>query len=123
MSIKETIVAQSSKIGFVLKKHAPEIITGVGITASIASTILAVKETPKAMKITESLKENLASVEEIKSKRDKDQNFVYADGTKTSYTDKEVLSDKLLTMRRHTGQLWFLEESPFSAPSRVSRFL
>lgn len=95
MSIKETIVAQSSKIGFVLKKHAPEIITGVGIVASVASTVLAVKETPKAMKITEDLKENLASVEEIKSKRDKDQNFVYSDGTKTSYTDKEVLSDKI----------------------------
>ena len=30
-------------------KHAPEILTGVGITGMITSTILAVKGTPKAI--------------------------------------------------------------------------
>lgn len=41
---------------FVLSKHSPEILTGLGIAGMITTTILAVKATPKAMKICEAEK-------------------------------------------------------------------
>lgn len=47
-SIKSTIV-----------EHSPEILTGVGIAGMIATTIVAVKATPKAMQLIEEKKEEL----------------------------------------------------------------
>lgn len=44
------------KIGF--RKHSPEILTGIGIAGMITSTILAVKATPKAMKLLENEKKS-----------------------------------------------------------------
>lgn len=41
----------------VLVKHSPEILTGIGIAGMVTTTILAVKATPKAVKILESHKE------------------------------------------------------------------
>ena len=38
---------------FALSKHSPEILTGLGIAGMITTTVLAVKATPKAMKICE----------------------------------------------------------------------
>lgn len=37
-----------------LSKHSPEILTGIGVTGMITSTVLAVKATPKAIKLIES---------------------------------------------------------------------
>ena len=34
-------------------KHSPEILTGIGVAGMITSTILAVKATPKALKLME----------------------------------------------------------------------
>lgn len=44
--------------GFMIK-HSPEILTGIGVTGMIASTVLAVKDTPKALKLIEAKKEEL----------------------------------------------------------------
>ena len=44
------------RFGFSLKKHAPAILTGVGIAGMISSAILAVKATPKAIKLMEEKK-------------------------------------------------------------------
>lgn len=44
--------------GFV-SKHSPEILVGIGITGMITTTVLAVKATPKALKIIEQKKEEL----------------------------------------------------------------
>lgn len=38
---------------FLLSKHSPEILTGLGIAGMVTTTILSVKATPKAMKICE----------------------------------------------------------------------
>lgn len=38
---------------FILSKHSPEILTGLGIAGMVTTTVLAVKATPKAMKICE----------------------------------------------------------------------
>lgn len=54
-----------------VSKHAPEILMGVGITGMITSTILAVKATPKAVKLVEEAKkqkgEDLTPVEMVKA--------------------------------------------------------
>lgn len=42
-----------------LKKHSPEILTAVGIVGMVTTTIMAVKATPKAMKLIDDKKEEL----------------------------------------------------------------
>lgn len=44
--------------GFMVK-HSPEILTGIGVTGMIGSTVLAVKATPKALSIIENKKKEL----------------------------------------------------------------
>lgn len=46
---------------FVLSKHSPEILTGLGIAGMVTTTVLAVKATPKAMKICEAERLNLVN--------------------------------------------------------------
>lgn len=48
-----------------LKKHSPEILTGIGITGMITTTVLAVKATPKALMLIEERKLDL-NTEELK---------------------------------------------------------
>lgn len=46
-----TAAVKSFKIG--IKKHSPEILTGIGIAGMVTSTVLAVKSTPKALILIE----------------------------------------------------------------------
>lgn len=60
----------NSTKGF-MSKHSPEILTGIGVTGMITSTVLAVKATPRAMKLIEQSrlelhKENLTPLETVK---------------------------------------------------------
>lgn len=51
-------------------KHAPEILTGLGVVGMVSTTVLAVRATPKALRILEEKKkedENLTKVEIVKS--------------------------------------------------------
>lgn len=54
-----------------VSKHSPEILTGVGIAGMITTTILAVKTTPKALRLIEEAKaekgEDLTSLEKVKA--------------------------------------------------------
>ena len=54
-----------------MSKHSPEILTGIGVTGMITSTVLAVKATPKALAILEAAEEEkgdkLTPVETIKA--------------------------------------------------------
>ena len=43
----------------VLSKHSPELLTGIGIAGMITTTVLAVKATPKALKLIEAKQEEL----------------------------------------------------------------
>lgn len=45
--------------GMIVKKHAPAILTGVGISGFIGSTVLAVSRTPEALKKIDALKKEL----------------------------------------------------------------
>lgn len=53
MNVKQIILSARRS----LVKHSPEILTGVGIAGMIATTIMAVKATPKALKLIEEFKE------------------------------------------------------------------
>jgi len=46
-----------NNVRMTLSKHSPEILTGIGIAGMISSTVLAVKATPKALKLIEEEKE------------------------------------------------------------------
>lgn len=54
----------TTNLGKKLKKRSPEILTGIGIAGMIATTIMAVQATPKALILIEEKKEEL-SVEEL----------------------------------------------------------
>lgn len=69
MNEKLTKFVKNTK-GFICK-HSPEILTGIGITGMITSTVLAVKATPKALMLLEDAKdkkkEDLTVVETVKT--------------------------------------------------------
>lgn len=44
---------------FVLSKHSPEILTGLGIAGMVTTTVLAVKATPKALRIIDDYEESI----------------------------------------------------------------
>lgn len=46
-------------IRMTMKKHSPEILTGIGIAGMITTTIMAVKATPKALILIEDKKMKL----------------------------------------------------------------
>lgn len=50
-------IARGVKVS--LSRHSPEILTGIGIAGMITTTVLAVKATPKALKLIEEKKEEL----------------------------------------------------------------
>lgn len=68
--MKLALVAKG--VGQVLRKHSPEILTGLGIAGMVSTTIFAVKATPKAIQLLEQKKaeeevEKLAPVEVVKT--------------------------------------------------------
>lgn len=48
-----------------LSKHGPEILTGVGVTGVITSTVLAVKATPKALRLIDNEKQYRAELADV----------------------------------------------------------
>lgn len=55
---KTNVSALLKSAATVLKKHAPEILTGVGVVGMIATTVIAVQATPKAMRLIEEKKKD-----------------------------------------------------------------
>lgn len=53
---KESIVNFFNGVRSTMDKHSPEILTGIGITGMITTTVLAVKATPKALELIEEAK-------------------------------------------------------------------
>ena len=56
---KPNVAKLFKDIGETLSKHSPELLTGIGIAGMITSTVLAVKATPKALKLMEQKREEL----------------------------------------------------------------
>ena len=53
------------KAGLKLKKHSPEILVGLGIVGTVASTVMACKASTKASEIIENSKKQLEAVREV----------------------------------------------------------
>ncbi len=57
--IKPDMSAFFKNVKMTMSKHSPEILTGLGIAGMIATTIIAVRATPKALELIEDKKEEL----------------------------------------------------------------
>jgi hypothetical protein len=71
------------KAGLTLKKHSPEILVGIGIVGTIASTVMACKASTKAGEIVERSNQELAKIREVAN------NPEYAN----EYTEKDYKKD------------------------------
>lgn len=56
---KNTITAAMQSMRTAVKKHSPEILTGIGIAGMITTTVMAVRATPKALILIEEKKDEL----------------------------------------------------------------
>ena len=56
---KKTIAAAIRNMRTAVKKHSPEILTGIGIAGMITTTVMAVRATPKALILIEEKKDEL----------------------------------------------------------------
>lgn len=70
--MKHNLSSIAKNIRKVMKKHSPEILTGIGIAGMITTAVIAVKATPKALALIEEKKEEqntekLTAVETIKT--------------------------------------------------------
>lgn len=67
---KESLVSFAKNVQTTLTKHSPEILTGVGIAGMVTTTILAVKATPKALRMIENEENELSNerCEDVKLK-------------------------------------------------------
>lgn len=69
-----------------VKKHSPEILTGIGIAGMITTTVLAVRATPKAMLLIEEAKHN-QNLENLKTAHENGTDEDYAPVDKLSLAD------------------------------------
>lgn len=67
---KENLTNVIKNIQTTLTKHSPEILTGIGIAGMISTTVLAVKATPKALRLIENAENELSNerCEDVKLK-------------------------------------------------------
>jgi hypothetical protein len=75
-------------IGFTLKKYSPEILTGVGITGTIASAILACKATLKCEALLDEHSEKIEKIEQC---------VELAEEGKMTYTKEDERKDRVVT--------------------------
>ena len=63
---KQTVAKLFKEVQTTLSKHSPALLTGIGIAGMITTTVLAVKATPKAMKLIDAKKKELNLEEDEK---------------------------------------------------------
>lgn len=56
---KQTFSKLARDLRLSLSKHSPEILIGIGVTGMVATTVMAVKATPKALRLVEEKKQEL----------------------------------------------------------------
>lgn len=56
---KQSLASIAKGVRTAMKKHSPEILTGIGIAGMITTTVMAVKATPKALIMLEEKKDEL----------------------------------------------------------------
>lgn len=68
--MKNKLTGLFNNLGTAVRKHSPEILTGLGIAGMVGTTVLAVKATPKAIRLIDEMKEEKAELEEEVTKMD-----------------------------------------------------
>ena len=63
--ITKNVGTTLSKIGFQLKKHSPEILVGVGVAGTVATTVLACKATTKLSAILDETKTQVDQIHDV----------------------------------------------------------
>ena len=63
MKLNVSKLCKDAKV--MVSKRSPEILTGLGIAGMITTTVLAVKATPKAMKLLEEAKKDIQEAKAI----------------------------------------------------------
>lgn len=82
-----------NRIGLQLKKHSPEILIGVGVVGTVASTVMACKATTKLNDIMESHKTDTTRIHKAKE----DGYVRTQDGTKVDYSEEDGNKDLYIT--------------------------
>lgn len=95
----------ANKVGFVLKKHSPEILMGLGIAGTVAGTIAACKATTKLDDILAEHRENATKIREF-SPDDIDEDI--------EYTEEDRKKDLVITYTK-TG----LKVAKLYAPAMI----
>lgn len=74
MEIVNGVTRALHKVGFVLKKHSPEILTAVGVVGTVTSAVMACKATTKVSTILAETKDSVDKIHEVANNPDfKDQ--------------------------------------------------
>lgn len=60
----------NSKVALIVRKHAPEILTGLGIASFIGSTVMACKATSKVSDVLDEHKEEMETIKEVEHNYD-----------------------------------------------------
>ena len=68
--MKNKFAGLFSSVSTAVRKHSPEILTGLGIAGMVGTTVLAVKATPKAIQLIDNMKEEKAELDEEVTKID-----------------------------------------------------
>lgn len=68
LAIMKSVSGMTSRIGFQMKRHSPEILLVSGILSGIGCTIMACKATLRAVPVVESAKEKVTEIRELKAK-------------------------------------------------------
>lgn len=82
MKIKNMLSSTANKVGFTLKKHAPEILIVTGVIGIVTSAVMACKATTKVNDILEKTKEDVDNIHEAVGKEVNGVEFTEQDSKK-----------------------------------------
>lgn len=84
-----------NKAGMLIKKYSPEILLALGVTGTVASGILACKETLKVNEVLEGPREDISKIHDAKERLDAGEILELADGNQ--YTIDDYKKDLVIT--------------------------
>lgn len=97
----------ASRVGLQLSKHAPEILTGLGVAGFIGTVALAIDETPAAIDILAETKKNLEAIDTLENSDEPD---VAEKREKYEYTHEKATAERrkwqLNTVRKLLKNYW-----------------
>ena len=91
IKLPEKVTRAIGKVGFELKKHAPEILVVTGVVGTVASAVLACKATTKLEGILDKTKKDIAIIDEC---------LDCPEGLPEPYTKEDAKKDKMIVYAR-----------------------